>query len=130
MKLKLDENLGRSALDELANGGHDVATVPGQSLASATDEEVIEACRAEGRALVTLDLDLANPLRFPPERYPGIAVLRPPPQISSALLLALVRTLAGALTKETLTGRLWIVEAGRIRIHEPSEDSGDPVNRS
>jgi hypothetical protein len=130
VKLKLDENLGRSAAEELANGGHDVATVSGQSLTGATDEVVIEACRTEGRALVTLDLDLANPLRFPPERYPGIAVRRPPPRISSALLLALVRTLAGALTKETLTGRLWIVEAGRVRIHEPSEDSGDLMSRS
>lgn len=79
--------------------------------------------------MITLDLDLANPLRFPPERYPGIAVLRPPPRISSALLLTLVRTLAGALTKETLDGRLWIVEAGRVRIHEPSESSGDLTSR-
>jgi hypothetical protein len=29
VKLKLDENLGRSAVEELASGGHDVATVPG-----------------------------------------------------------------------------------------------------
>jgi len=34
VKLKLDENLGRSARDELAGGGHEVATVPEQSLGS------------------------------------------------------------------------------------------------
>jgi len=61
VKLKLDENLGRSAQDVLARAGHDVATVPEQSLASATDDSLVEACRAEARALVTLDLDLANP---------------------------------------------------------------------
>jgi predicted nuclease of predicted toxin-antitoxin system len=125
VKLKLDENLGGSARDELVQAGLDVATVPGQSLASATDESLIEACRAEGRALVTLDLDFANPLRFPPDRCPGIAVLRPPPQISAAALLALVRTLAAALAKESLAGRLWIVEIGRIRVHETSEREGD-----
>ena len=125
MKLKLDENLGGSARDELVQAGLDVATVPGQSLASATDESLIEACRTEGRALVTLDLDFANPLRFPPDRYPGIAVLRPPPQISAAALLALVRTLAAALAKESLAGHLWIVEIGRLRVHETSEREGD-----
>lgn len=121
MKLKLDENLGRSARDELAGGGHEVATVPEQSLSGATDDALIEACRAEGRALVTLDLDFANPLRFPPERYAGIAVLRAPPQISAAILLALVKTLAGALEKEQLAGHLWIIEVGRIRVHEASD---------
>jgi len=121
VKLKLDENLGRTARDELAAGGHEVATVPEQSLGSATDDALIEACRAEARALVTLDLDFANPLRFPPERYAGIAVLRPPPRVSAATFVVLVRTLVAALGKEQLAGRLWIVEAGRVRVHESSD---------
>jgi predicted nuclease of predicted toxin-antitoxin system len=125
VKLKLDENLGRRARDELARGGHDVATVPDQSLTGATDEALIEACRDEGRGLVTLDLDFGNPLRFPPDRYSGIAVLRSPPQVSATALLALVRTLAAALAKEPLSGRLWIVEIGRIRVHEASKREDD-----
>jgi len=32
---------------------------------------------AEGRCLVTLDLDFSNPFLFPPEDYAGIVVLRP-----------------------------------------------------
>lgn len=123
MKLKLDENLGRSARDLLAGVGHEVATVPEQSLGSAADDAVIEACHDEGRALVTLDLDFANPLRFPPERYSGIAVLRAPPRISAGIVLALVRTLAAALEKEQLAGRLWIIEVGRVRVHEVSDDA-------
>lgn len=126
MKLKLDENLGASARDELVRVGHDVTTVPDQALTSATDEALIEHCRAEGRALVTLDLDFANPLRFPPQRYPGIAVLRLPPRPSLATILVLVRTLAGALEKEPLAGKLWITEVGRVRVHEASdEQAGD-----
>jgi len=80
VKLKLDENLSRSARDALAGGGHEVVTVPEQSLGSATDDALIEARRAEGRARVTLDLDFANPLRFRHERYPRIAVFLPPPR--------------------------------------------------
>jgi predicted nuclease of predicted toxin-antitoxin system len=121
VRLKLDENLGRSARDELARVGQDVATVPEQLLSSANDDYLIERCRTEGRALVTLDLDFANPLRFPPDRYSGIAVLRPPPRVSAEILSALVRTLAGALEKESLAGKLWIVEPGRIRVHEAGE---------
>ena len=37
MKLKLDENLGRLAAELLSGAGHDVETVPSQSLHSASD---------------------------------------------------------------------------------------------
>jgi predicted nuclease of predicted toxin-antitoxin system len=121
VRLKLDENLGRSARDELAGRGHEVASVAEQSLGGATDDALIEVCRTEGRALVMLDLDFANPLRFPPDRYPGIAVFRPPPRISAEILRALVKTFAGALEKEQLAGHLWIIEVGRIRVHEASD---------
>jgi predicted nuclease of predicted toxin-antitoxin system len=66
MKLKLDENLGH-AIHELFKGhGHDAASVFDQQMTSATDRNLIEACKREGRCLVTLDLDFGNPLLFNP----------------------------------------------------------------
>ena len=47
MKAKLDENLGNRAVDLFLASGHDVATVTGQDLGGAGDEELIEACRIE-----------------------------------------------------------------------------------
>lgn len=47
MKLKLDENLGLRCRQLLADAGHDVATVVEQAMMSATDRDLIEACRVE-----------------------------------------------------------------------------------
>jgi predicted nuclease of predicted toxin-antitoxin system len=120
MKLKLDENLGVRGQALLSAAGHDAATVAEQGLSAASDEEVARHCAQEGRALVTLDLDFANPLRFPPENTAGIAVLRLPGKPSHALLLEVIRTLAQALRQHHLAGKLWIVEPSRIRVHESS----------
>jgi predicted nuclease of predicted toxin-antitoxin system len=118
MKLKLDENLSERGREILFAAGHDVATVASQSLQKAEDAKLIERCRREERALVSLDLDFANPLHFRPSDYSGIAILRLPRKPSREDLLKAVRTLAAGLEREKLDGKLWIIEAGRIRVFQ------------
>jgi predicted nuclease of predicted toxin-antitoxin system len=125
MKLKLDENLGRRCREVLVEAGHDVATVHEQGLAGHPDDDLIIACHAERRALVTLDLDFSNPLRFPPGGYSGIAVLRLPSPLSHGELSAAAKTLAKALETEPLPGKLWIVEIGRVRVYRPEDDGNE-----
>lgn len=128
MKIKLDENLGSRGASLLSEANHDVHTVPDEGLCSASDNDLTAPCKDEGRCLVTLDIDCANPLTFPPRDYHGIAVLRLRRNPSRAELIVALETLRDALETERIDGRLWIVEPGRVRVHghSPREDE-DPV---
>lgn len=125
MKLKLDENLGHRVAGLIRQAGHDVATVFQQNLSGADDHDVIRHCRAEGRALVTLDLDFANPLVFPPWEYRGIAVFRLPRHPTRADIDRAAKVFISSLVAEELDGKLWIVESTRIRLYRPDREEDD-----
>jgi predicted nuclease of predicted toxin-antitoxin system len=118
VKVKLDENLGRRTVDVFLTAGHDVATVLQQGLNSAPDDDVLAACVAEERVLVTLDLDFANPIRYDPARTSGIAVLRVHELPGRSDLLRAAAVLCDALGRSSISGRLWVVDQSRVRQYE------------
>jgi len=67
--------------------------------------------------LITADLDFAQIVDYPPEDYFGIVILRHP-RPTLAGMRALLRQVVVAISAESPAGKLWIVEPGRIRIHE------------
>jgi predicted nuclease of predicted toxin-antitoxin system len=117
VKFKLDENLSPTLAAQFVSAGHEAHSVLEQVLGGANDPSLIEVCQREGRALVTLDLDFANIQRYPPVNYCGIMVLRLGTQAHEPAARALTNAI-DVLQREALNGRLWIVEVGRIRIHE------------
>ena len=124
MKLKLDENLGRRCVEIFRQADHDVSTVFEQGLSGVSDGTLLEVCRSEGRCIVTLDLDFSNPLLFNPSDFSGIAVLRLPQRPGPQDLLDTVYTLIGGLKKEAISGKLWIIQKGRIREYQSKESDG------
>jgi predicted nuclease of predicted toxin-antitoxin system len=121
MQFKLDENLRPEAGDPLWLLGHSVTTVFDQGLRGREDHEIAEACRSEGRVLISLDLDFSNILMFPPQNYPGLIILRPRSKGRAAVGNVLHRVVAN-LDREPIAGRLWIVDEQRIRIHRVRDD--------
>lgn len=115
MKFKLDENLSPSLSALFAAAAHDAHSVVEQALGGQPDERVIDVCRREQRALVTLDLDFANILAYPPASTAGIVVLRLPNQAHVTVEAAIGRALE-LLSREPVLRMLWIVEENRIRI--------------
>ncbi len=83
-----------------------------------SDETIYDTCKAVGRTLITLDLDFSNPLRFSPEGSEGIVVVRPAKAVLSSIRATLWSVIA-QLKTGAVKGKLWKVEAGRIREHDP-----------
>lgn len=117
LRFKLDENLPRTVESALRDLGHDVETAVSEGLAGAPDPDLLAACEAEDRVLVTLDLDFADVRAYTPGSHRGIWVLRPANQ---AFLSVLTLVLAGIrlCAIERTAGQLWVIDEKRVRIRE------------
>ena len=118
MKFKLDENLGDLGRSLLEAAGHDVMTVTEQQLSGSVDPVIYEVCRSEARVLITLDHDFGQTLVYPPEQTAGIVLLELRGRLSPATITARMKELVAVLAVQLIDRELWIVEAGRVRIHQ------------
>jgi predicted nuclease of predicted toxin-antitoxin system len=117
VKIKLDENIGRRGVGLLRARGHDVMTVWDQNLRGVSDEVLFNVCVAEGRALITLDRDFGQILRFPPEESAGIVVLDLGNRATVPAILERLTAFLEVTETTSVAGSLWIIEPGRVRIH-------------
>jgi len=117
MRWKIDENVHPSVAAFLQERGHDAATIWDEDLQGTSDSRLADICRSERRTLLTLDLDFANILVYPPDEHPGIVVLRLVDQTPSALLRVMQRAI-GAIEKGPLEQRLWVIDESSIRVRQ------------
>jgi predicted nuclease of predicted toxin-antitoxin system len=121
MKFKIDENLPVEIAELLRVADHDAVTVHDQRRTGAADTQIIEICRQENRALVTLDLDFANVLVYPPGQFPGIIVLRVRRQ-DKLHVMSVFQMVVPLIGQQPIGQRLWIVEESRVRMWGEGQD--------
>lgn len=114
MKLKLDENVGRSVQRALQQLGYDADTVQDEGLAGALDEQVLTKAQEEQRFVITFDQDFADLART--RVHGGILRIRlkPEEQIHAAAYVS--RWFADRNLIKAWAGKLVIASASKIRI--------------
>ena len=116
MKIKLDENLPARLVANLHGYGHEVATVLDEGLEGRPDADVWQAAQAEGRFLITQDLDFSDTRRFAPGTHPGLLLVRLREPGANALMAA-VDTVAAEI--DDWGGCFVVVTEHKIRVRRP-----------
>jgi predicted nuclease of predicted toxin-antitoxin system len=119
VKLKLDENIPASAGPRLAALGFDVHTVLSEGLTGKTDQEVWAAAQAEGRLLVTQDLDFSDARVFAAGTHAGLFIVRLPDSEQWRLSDYLVAWFAGP-DVESWRQCLVVATPHKLRVQRPS----------
>lgn len=82
-RFKLDENLPHQVRTLLTDLGHDAETVHEERLVGEPDSAILQACIAERRILVTLDLDFSDIRQSPPLATPASGYSALAPRVSA-----------------------------------------------
>jgi predicted nuclease of predicted toxin-antitoxin system len=115
VRLLLDENLSPHQAAILREQGHDAVAVLEIGLSGQPDEKIREYAISENRVLLTLDVDFANILRFPPAGTPGVIRLKVHPPTEAAVREQIQKALS-LLRDTNLTGCLAVAHGNVIRI--------------
>jgi predicted nuclease of predicted toxin-antitoxin system len=121
VKIKLDENLPESLVAALAKLNHDADTVLQEGLAGHDDSDVWAAVQAEGRFLITQDLDFSDVRKFQPGTHHGLLLVRLP----DAGRLSLHRRILEVFSSEDVESwaRCFVVlSEHKLRIVRPAGD--------
>lgn len=115
MRFLTDENLPCEVVQLLRQLSHDVLDVRESGMAGATDRQVSARAQSEARILVTMDLDFANIVQYPPADFAGILVLRVP-HPTRLYAVSTLREFLSAVNEKDIACALVIVEPGAYRI--------------
>jgi predicted nuclease of predicted toxin-antitoxin system len=118
MLIKLDENLPSRLVGVLASLGHQVDTVPDEGLSGRPDEDIWDAAQANGRFLITQDLDFSDMRRFQPGTHFGILLVRLRNPGRNALFMK-VANLFDNEAVESWAGCFVVATEHKLRVRRP-----------
>ena len=118
MRIKVDEDLPRAAVQMLRDRGYEADSVVEQGLGGLKDPPLWQAVQAEQRFLVTADKGFADIRFYPPGTHAGVLLLRPAQDGIRPVLGLLARVLV-SYDLESLAGTVAVVTPRGIRIRRP-----------
>lgn len=120
VRFLIDADLSPTVAYALEAAGHDCVYVPDVFAPRTADPVIAVYARQESRCIITRDFGFSDIRRYVPRDHHGIVVLTVPPEGGSRYIFDLVREVIMhvAESQQSLTGKLLIVEPGRIRIRE------------
>ena len=115
MRIKVDEDLPKAAIQMLRAHGHETLGVIDQGMGGAKDPELWRAVQSEHRFLVTADKGFGDIRSYPPGTHQGILLLRPD-QAGIRPVLDLLERLLAAYDLGILVGTIVVATPRGIRI--------------
>jgi len=122
MRIKLDENVSVAAVARLAARGHDVDTAVSEGLSGHDDASVWHAAQAEGRLLVTQDLDFSDVRRFAPGSHAGLLLIRLP-ESDQWRIADFVDACFSLPDAATWSGCFVVASPHKVRVLRPGHDA-------
>jgi hypothetical protein len=119
VRLKLDENLPHRLARLLTDLGHDTDTVVDERLGGRDDAAVWEAAQADGRFVVTQDLDFSDIRRYVPGTHHGLLLVRLP-QPGRTALFERVSQLFSTEDVEGWKGCIVTATPRKVRVRRPA----------
>jgi predicted nuclease of predicted toxin-antitoxin system len=114
VKFLIDMPVTPRAAAHLQVLGHDAVHASTVGLSSASDLEILEASRAEGRIVVTADLDYPRLLALQAAQAPGVILFRGG-TYSDAEMLDLMDRVLSQVEASDLETSITVVDEGRVR---------------
>ena len=114
MRFLADAGISPKTVDFLRRNGHEAVHVRELGMQRAPDRLLVETARAEGRVLLTFDLDFGEILALGVVASPSVVIFR----LSDERADSVNRRLAGVLSEQAAAlaaGVLILVEDGRYR---------------
>jgi predicted nuclease of predicted toxin-antitoxin system len=119
LRFFVDQCVPRPVAEALRGAGHEAEILREHMPPTAPDEDVIAYAQTIDAILVTLNGDFADIINYPPAQFGGIIVLQVKnhPETLPTIMMRLL-TYLSAHEREHFAGKLFLVEAHRIRIKQ------------
>jgi len=115
MRVKVDEDLPKPAVQMLRDKGYEAASVVEQEMGGLKDPHLWRTVQAERRFLVTADKGFADTRSYAPGTHAGVLLLRPD-QDGIRPVIELLERVLSSYSLDELAGTVTVVTPRSIRI--------------